>query len=186
MKTLGEKSVSSNLAVAIKLAYVIVALWFAGAVVLLPFGIIGSIMSARHPIPMPLTAFDGTPLTSWTLAIPYFLYELVAACGALTIVRRLQAVFDSFVADQPFAENNSEHLRRIWLTLVVIEIVRVAAFIAARALTALFAAADASPLPREIGSPLDLSRLFVIFVVLVLAEVFRRGTQLREESELTV
>src|SRR5262249_42488830 len=140
METFGKNSVSSNLALALKLVYVVVALWFVVAVVAGPVGIIASLLQAHQP-PIqikPMIAFDGTPLTSWTLAVPYYLYEIVAARGAITIVRRLKAVFESFVANQPFAEENAEHLRRIWLTLVVIEIARITAFTAARALTALF------------------------------------------------
>lgn len=188
MKTLGAHSVSSGLAFALKVAYVVTAVWFAIAVVAFPVNIVVFLSKAHQPqVPLqPLMAFDGTLLTSWTFAVPYLIYELVAARGAITIVRRLKAVFDSFVANQPFAEGNAEHLRRIWVTLIVIEIARVAAFIAARVLTTFYAAGDASPLPREIASPLDPARLFVIFVVLVLAEVFRRGTRLREDTELTV
>jgi hypothetical protein len=53
-------------------------------------------------------------------------------------------------------------------------------------LTTAYAAGDASPLPQEIASPMDFYRWFMIFVVLILAEVFRQGTRLREDSELTV
>jgi hypothetical protein len=40
--------------------------------------------------------------------------------------------------------------------------------------------------PTGLGYPIDFVRWFVIFVVLILAEVFRQGTQLRDETELTV
>jgi len=108
------------------------------------------------------------------------------AVGAVAIVRSLRALFDAFAQNQPFAAGNAEHLRKIWVTLVAVEIVRIGAFIAARVLTTLYIAGIASPLPEEIRSPIDLYRWFVIFVVLILAEVFRQGTRLREDSELTV
>jgi len=114
------------------------------------------------------------------------LYRLTVAVGAIAVVRRLRSLFDSFAANQPFAAGNAEHLRGIWVTLVVMEIVRSCAFVAARLLPTFYPGGDVSRLPDEIASPVDLSRWFLIFVVVILAEVFRQGTRLREDSELTV
>jgi putative transcriptional regulator len=94
------------------------------------------------------------------------LYRLAVAVGAVAIVRRLRALFDSFAANQPFAAGNADHLRRIWVTLVVIEIIRTCAFVAARLLPTFYAAGDVSPLPDEIASPVDLSRWFMILTAL--------------------
>jgi len=187
METLGPSSVSSALAVALKVAYVLVAVWFAVMVVSAPIGIFAAIVQQHQPA-VPIRALklpEGIVLTSWTLAVPYFLYQLVAARGAIAIVRKLKAVFESFVANQPFAGDNPEHLRRIWLTLVIIELVRISAYGAAQVLSNAYAV-GAHVLPRALASPVDLSRWFLIFVVLVLAEVFRRGTLLAKDSELTV
>ena len=123
------------------------------------------------------------------MAIPYLIYGVVASRGALLIVRRLQGVFASFVADQPFARDNAAHLRAIWVTLVVIEITRITAWVLMHGLTAVFAATANLTFPRglvDLSALLDVARWFLIFVVLILAEVFRQGTQLREETELTV
>ena len=125
-------------------------------------------------------------LTVWTVAIPSLVYAVVATRGALLIVRRLEAVFSSFVANQPFARDNAAHLRAIWVTLVVIEITRIIAFVLMHGLTAAFFSATKVVFPSSLGDPIDLVRWFLIFVVLILAEVFRQGTQLSEETELTV
>ena len=84
------------------------------------------------------------------------------------------------------AQGNAAHLRAIWVTLVVIEISRIAGFVLAHGLTTAFASSATVVFPQLLADPIDLVRLFVIFVVLILAEVFRQGTQLREETELTV
>jgi hypothetical protein len=184
MQTFGPNSVSSGLALAIKIAYVFVAVWVAvtvaGGVVSL---LILALFTAQSHDPPASLKFLAT---TWTVGVPDMLYRIAAAVGALGIVRSLRALFVSLAENQPFAVGNADHLRRIWVTLVVIEIVRVGAFIAARLLTTLYAQGDVSPLPEGIASPIDLYRWFVIFVVLILAEVFRRGTRLREDSELTV
>ena len=184
MRTFGPNSVSSGLAVAIKLAYVFVAVWVAVAVA---SGVVGLLVFALftaqlHDPPASLKFFA----TTWTIGVPDVFYRIAVAIGALGIMRSLTALFDSFAKNQPFAVGNAEYLRRIWVTLVVIEIVRIGAFTAARLLTTLYAAGDASPLPEGIASPIDFYRWFMIFVVLILAEVFRQGTRLREDSELTV
>jgi hypothetical protein len=184
MKTFGPNSVSSGLALAIKLAYVFVAVWVAvavagGVVSLLIFALF---TAQLHDPPASLKFLA----TTWTVNVPDTLYRIAAAIGALGIVRSLRALFDSLADNQPFVVGNAEHLRRIWVTLVVIEIVRAGAFIAARVLTTAYTAGDVSPLPQEIASPIDFYRWFMIFVVLILAEVLRQGTRLREDSELTV
>lgn len=184
MQTFGPNSVSSGLALAIKLAYVFVAVWVAvtvaGGVVSLLIFVLFTAQSHDPPASLKFLA------TTWTIGVPDMLYHIAVAIGVIGIVRSLSALFDSLAANQPFALGNAEHLRRIWVTLVVIEIVRAGAFTAARLLTTLYAAGDASPLPVGIASPIDLYRWFIIFVVLILAEVFRQGTRLREDSELTV
>jgi hypothetical protein len=189
MKTLGQNSVSSGLAVALRVANALFAVAFAVVVVVAPIEILTAVAQTHQP-PVPIKPFrlpGGIALTSWTIAVPYALFQLVAVGGALVIVRKLKTVFESFVADQPFAPENPDHLRHIWVTLVVIEIVRSSAFVIALGLTMIVQGTGTHPpLPREIASPIDFSRWFLIFVVLVLVEVFRRGRVLSRERELTV
>jgi DUF2975 family protein len=180
VKALGPNSISSSLGQLIKIAYVLVAIWVVSTVVTL---VVFIVFTARsQALPPALKYLEMT----WTVGVPDVLYRLAMAVGAVAIVRSLRALFDAFAQNQPFAAGNAEHLRKIWVTLVVVEIVRIGAFIAARVLTTLYVAGVASPPPQEIASPLDLYRWFVIFVVLILTEVFRQGTRLREDSELTV
>jgi hypothetical protein len=111
---------------------------------------------------------------------------VIATRGALGIVRRLQSVFASFVANEPFARDNAAHLRAIWVTLAVMEASRMLAFGFMHGLTMAFAPSARGIYPRALDNPIDLLHLFLIFVVLILAEVFRQGTLLREETEFTV
>jgi len=187
-KPLGKRSVSSSLATALKFARVILSVAFAFAVIFAVVGIPGSILVATHVLsPKVLSGPGYNMLRTWTVAVPYLVYSVIAAGGSLFIVRRLQSVFASFVANEPFARDNAAHLRAIWVTLVAIEIARITAWVSMHALTAVFAAATGAGIfPHSLDDPIDLVRLFVIFVVLILAEVFRQGTQLREETDFTV
>jgi hypothetical protein len=189
-KPLGQRSLSSSLTVALKLARVILSVAFAFAVVLAVVGIPVSILVATHLLSAKV--LDGAGYNSsnifanWTIAVPYLVYGVIATRGALLIVRRLQRIFATFVANEPFAADNAVHLRAIWVTLVVIEIARITAWILIHALTAVLASAPTVNFPTGLDNPIDLVRFFLIFVVLILAEVFRQGTQLRTETELTV
>jgi Protein of unknown function (DUF2975) len=186
-KPLGKRSVSSSLATALKFARVILSVAFAFAVIFAVVGIPGSILVATHVLSSKVLNGPGyNMLRTWTVAVPYLVYSVIAAGGSLFIVRRLQSVFASFVANEPFASDNATHLRAIWVTLVAIEIARIIAWVSMHALTAVFATTGTVIFPPALDNPIDLVRLFVIFVVLILAEVFRQGTQLREDTEFTV
>jgi Protein of unknown function (DUF2975) len=185
-KPLGQKSLSSSLATALKVAQVVLSVMFAFVIVVAIFGIAISLLVAVHPASAKiLNTWRPGGSGTWTVAIPYLVYSVIATRGALLIVRRLQGVFSSLVANQPFDRDNVAHLRAIWVTLVVIEISRICAWVLMHGLTAVYASASVVIFP-SVGDPIDLTRWFVIFVVLILAEVFRQGTQLREETELTV
>jgi hypothetical protein len=186
-KPLGKRSLSSSLATALKFARMILSVAFAFAVIFAVVGIPGSILVATHVLSTKVLSGAGyNMLRTWTVAVPYLVYSVIAAGGSLFIVRRLQSVFESFVANEPFARDNAAHLRAIWATLVAMEIARITAWVLMHALTTVFASSATVSFPHALDNPLDLVRLFVIFVVLILAEVFRQGTQLREETEFTV
>jgi Protein of unknown function (DUF2975) len=188
---LGQRSLSSSLATALRFAHVLLSVAFAFAVVGAAFGIPFSILVATHVIAAKALQGAGHGdanmfLNNWTIAVPYLAYGVIATRGALLIVRRLQRVFASFVANEPFAPDNAVHLRAIWVTLIVIEIARITAWVLMHALTTVWASDQTVIFPAALDNPIDLVRLFLIFVVLILAEVFRKGTQLSKETELTV
>lgn len=187
-RPLGEKSLSSSLSTALKVAHVLFSISFGLAIVTAVVGIGLSIAHAFNWVPaMPSVSGTGrTVFNHWTIAVPYLAFAVIGTRGALLIVQRLQRIFASFVANEPFAPDNAIHLRSIWVTLIVIEISRIMAWVLMHGLTAVFASNEDITFPKGLGEPLDLVRLFLVFVVLILAEVFRRGTQLRNEAELTV
>ena len=170
---LGQKSLSAGLSTALKVAHVLFSIGFGLALVSAVFGIGLSIARAFDWVPANVIGADGgrTPLhLHWTIAVPYLAFAVIGTRGALLIVQRLQRIFASFVANEPFAPDNAIHLRSIWVTLVVIEISRIMAWVLMHGLTAVFAANESITFPKGLGEPLDLVRLFLVFVVLILAE----------------
>jgi Protein of unknown function (DUF2975) len=187
---LGQKSLSQGLSNALKFAQVLLSVAFAFTLVLAVFGIPVSVLVATHMLPAKVltgAGYNGANIfANWTIAVPYLVYGVIATRGGLLIVRRLQRIFASFVANEPFAPDNAVHLRAIWVTLVVIEISRITAWVLMHGLTAVIVRDLTVKFPTGLNDPIDFVRMFLIFVVLILAEVFRQGTQLRKETELTV
>ena len=187
VKPFDQRSLSGGLSIALAIAQLVLLITFVFAAVAAVVGITMIILVATHVLSAQVLNAPGRDmLRNWTIAVPYLVYAVVAARGALLIVRRLQRVFASFVVNDPFARDNATHLRAIWVTLIVIEISRIAGWVLTHALTATFASTATVTFPHEFDHPVDLVRLFLIFVVLVMAEVFREGTLLREETKLTV
>src|SRR6478609_8140237 len=113
MQTFGSNSVSSGLSIAIKLAHVFVAVWVAVAGGVVSLVVFALFTAQLHDPPASLKFLA----TTWTIGVPDGLYRIAVAIGALGIVRSLRALFDSLAANHPFAVDNAEHLRRIWVTL---------------------------------------------------------------------
>lgn len=102
----------------------------------------------------------------------------------LWMLAELTAVCRSIRDGQPFVRSNAGRIRRLAAAVVLAEVSRAAIVYAANAYVAGNFAADhlrfaASP---RINAPALVSAL----ILLVLAEVFRTGTQLDEEQSLTV
>ncbi|MES1157235.1 MAG: DUF2975 domain-containing protein [Alphaproteobacteria bacterium] len=187
MKALGKGSVASIVRVGLLIAWIV--LWIAATALL-----IGALVSAGFFILLGVHAikFDidnASVFQYWPLVGFGFVIGAIVIGGSLIIVWRLRRLFANFVSGDPFHKSNADHLRAIWITLLVMEISRYALMIVIGAwlLTAhlpedddhhvSFHGADHGP---------DLSTWFVILILIVLAEVFREGARMREEQELTI
>jgi len=127
----------------------------------------------------------GLGWTEWQVFAPGLLIAGVSVGGSLIIVSRLRRLFDSFSSSKPFQRENAEHLRVIWITMVVIEVARYLLTVATAALVMAFNESHGVGV-RDIKVTVDLSTWGSILILIVLAEVFREGARLREEQELTI
>jgi hypothetical protein len=133
---------------------------------------------------------DGAPihaadLFSWPVVITALLAGGVAIAGGLVVIARLRALFANFCSGAPFKTENADHLRAIWITMVVVEASRFV--IAAGVGLLVLAFGTPANLAMRVSNPsIDLTTWGAILVLIVLAEVFREGARLREEQDLTV
>lgn len=117
---------------------------------------------------------------------PWIALAAAAVMLALTlwILSALAALCRSVRDGQPFAPRNARRIRGLALALVLAEASRAAIVYAAHAHVAAQFAADHL---RFTASPhVDALAIVSALILLVLAEVFRTGTQLDEDQSLTV
>lgn len=197
MKAFGSKSIAALLVVLLDVLTVlfwialvaIVAACVAYAVLLgliaadvLPEAFIGG-SSATTQNDATLS-YDLNSRLAWQRVLPALSAALVAIGGGLIVIRRLKHVCANFRTGEPFRRENAEHLRVIWITLLVIEVSRFVLFALTALLVTLVAPSPTIEWNFKFG--VDLSSWGAILVVIILAEVFREGARLREEQDLTI
>ncbi|HOJ58202.1 MAG TPA: DUF2975 domain-containing protein [Bacillota bacterium] len=102
----------------------------------------------------------------------------------LYVLYNLRRVFATLVAGNPFARENVSSIRRIGGAVITGAVVR---SLVQTAFGLFFAQNVAIPgVDFTAKLTLDFVTLFLGFVILVLAEIFRMGSELKEEQDLTV
>jgi hypothetical protein len=129
-------------------------------------------------------SFDIDGGLAWQIVAPALTAAAVAVSGGLIIVDRLKRLFASFRSAEPFRKENATHLRVIWVTMLVIEVSRYVLL----GVTGLLIAAFGEPRGTDwtFSFSANLMTWAAILVLIVLAEVFREGSRLREEQDLTI
>lgn len=192
MKALGKGSIASIVKVALDLARIV--LWVAAAVLIAVLGayaLVGGLVAAGVLQPSALADFEGNlrigdeaaGAQGWPAIVPALAAGAIVVFGALIIVGRLRRLFEGFSSGEPFRREYADHLRVIWITMLVVEVARYAMLAVMGGLIVAFGgnARDAT-----LRIEIDLSTWLSIFVLIVLAEVFREGVRLKEEQELTI
>ncbi len=198
MRALGRGSLASFIKVALEVQW-----WFlwiaAAALVLGTFGYLVVVAMIQGGMLDPALLEPGAtsqtigPITiktdaddelSWQLVSIGLLGGAVAIGGSLLIIQRLRRLFASFTTGDPFSRDNADHLRVIWIVMLVMELSRYAIAGAVKGLIMIFG----QPSETEIAvqAPVNFLTWAAIMILIVLAEVFREGARLREEQDLTI
>ena len=174
MRALGPGSVSSFLKIILDVVYA--ALWISVGV--LAMMLLAAVLFSFNPDLLPKSAaVDGVVLAGRG---PMFAAILLAfglsVAGVLVIVDALRRIFLTLTAGDPFHPENVRRLRRIGLMLAALELGRYV----------VWWLSSLMPWIKRDPSNFSLTAWFSVFVVFVLAEVFREGARLRREAELTI
>lgn len=156
---------------------------------------------------MGLVAFAGTVLALVSVALPFYWTEAAAniakeyptldaaalfpkiyvifALGILllgmvwTIMRKLLAVVGSVEEGNPFVLANAVRLKAIGWLMVAVQIIGIPLAIVAREAADLFG-------ENNVDLDVSLNGILAILLVFILAGIFERGAEMREELEGTV
>jgi len=121
----------------------------------------------------------------------------LALCGVLLsfalilfIVRAVMAIVDTAISGDPFVNDNARRLTRIGTLLAILIMVELATNVTVNGLMKRLADLHHVPISAIGGFDFkpDISPigLFTILLVFVLAQIFRRGSEMRAELEATV
>jgi hypothetical protein len=173
MRTLGPRSVSSFLKIALDIAYV------ALAIALVVLGVMAMLMAVNMVNPdimhwKPRRGYSITPVGAAARLLIGCLFTL----GLMGIVGRLRKIFATLVAGQPFQLENAKRLRIIGLILAALEASRFGVY-------ALLMWGLQSK-PMFLKPDINFTALFAIGVMFVLAEVFEEGVRMRKDLDLTI
>ncbi len=181
MKALGRGSIASFLHTALLFAWV--GLWVAAALVLGALGYSLFLAFTREGA-INAAALSELGGAGWQVVVPALLGAGVAIGGGLVIVWRLRRLFESFSTGDPFRRENAQHLRVIWIALLIMELARYATLALFSALMATYGPPEGARIDYD--PDLNLWNWAEILILIVLAEIFREGARLREEQELTI
>lgn len=200
MRALGKGSIASFIKVVLDIAWIVLWVIAIGLVVVMAgyFLILVLVQAGALPRewltpgetgvsvgPITVRADNDERLDNISVIAPAFLAASVAVGGALLIVLRLKRLFKNFTSGEPFSRDNAGHLRVIWITMLVLELSRYAIAGAVATFITVFGQPEATHI--NVAAPsFNLMTWIAIFILIVLAEVFREGARLKEEQELTI
>ncbi len=183
MRTLGPGSLTSLLKLFLDIA--IIVLWgllvLASLVTLaMMFAGIYSIIGMAPALPESLLRFLQLDIV---IALPLGVAAIVAI---LFISDRLRRILITLINGDPFVPENAGHLRAIAIAIAVYQIIRYGAHGIIALIFTVFGRPVESGVSVEPQFGLNLGAWAAVIALLVLAEVFREGTRLRDEQKFTI
>lgn len=208
MKVLGKHSISSVLQVIIMVAWYIQLLFLILLTVLLivkfsTADIIESDLEVRLTqskvvavTPAPETTISKPTLNldsgklhftqnqSWELVSYNLGVMWIGFAITLSITYLLRKIFDSLAQNKPFLMENTRRLRQIALLIILLSPFNLAKEVFTNWYVKHNFILEGSGIRTHVV--IDLQTIFIGLVILIIAEIFRIGTQLKEEQDLTV
>jgi hypothetical protein len=172
IRAIGKGSLASILAVALHIIRVIVWIAFAGlsaAVVAIPFipavaRLVAGVEGASIDADIDIDAGDFVEVLQHFITVGVLLY----------VVERLLEILKTLRFGSPFVKENAERFRKLGWALLIGEGSKILIGVVAEITKA------------DVDVGLDGITLIAVVAVFVLSEVFREGSALKEEQDLTV
>ena len=143
---------------------------------ILSIGLIGSLNGGEIALPLVEARADGVPAGRLVAALVGL---LVFAPGIAYICAQLRRILSTLAEGDPFLPENAPRLTRIAIAIAAIEIIRMCSVLVLAATVDLGDGYVAS-------ININLAVWGAVIVLLILAQVFKEGTRLREEEKMTI
>ncbi|MEO0548366.1 MAG: DUF2975 domain-containing protein [Pseudomonadota bacterium] len=139
-------------------------------------GLIGSLNGGTIKLPWVEALAQGVPPGRLVVALVGI---VVFATGIAFVCSQLRSILSTLADGDPFVPENGPRLTRIAIAIGMIEIVRTLAVL-------LISATVDLGENYEVVIRFNLAVWGAVIVLLILAQVFREGTRLREEEKMTI
>ncbi len=144
--------------------------------IILSIGLLGSLNGGEIDLPLVEARADGVPAGRLVAALVGL---VVFAPGIAYICSKLRQILSTLAAGDPFVPENAPRLTRIAIAIGLIEVIRMFSVLVLAATVDLGEGYVAN-------ININLAVWGAIIVLLILAQVFKEGTRLREEEKMTI
>ncbi|MFC4725955.1 DUF2975 domain-containing protein [Glycocaulis abyssi] len=117
------------------------------------------------------------------IALPLGVAAIIAI---LFITDRLRRIVVTLIEGDPFVPENAGHLRAIAIAIAIYQIIRYGAHGIIALIFTVFGRPVESGVSVQPEFGLNIGAWIAVIALLVLSEVFREGTRLRDEQKLTI
>lgn len=144
--------------------------------IILSIGLLGSLNGGEIDLPLVEARADGVPAGRLVAALVGL---VVFAPGIAYICAKLRQILSTLAAGDPFVPENAPRLTRIAIAIGLIEVIRMCSVLVLAATVDLGEGYVAN-------ININLAVWGAVIVLLILAQVFKEGTRLREEEKMTI
>ena len=144
--------------------------------IILGIGLIGSLNGGEVDLPLIEARADGVPVGRLVAALVGL---VVFAPGIAYVCSQLRRILSTLAEGDPFVPENAPRLTRISIAIALIEAIRMGSVLILAATVDLGEGYVAN-------ININLAVWGAVVVLLILAQVFKEGTRLREEEKMTI
>lgn len=181
MRTLGPGSLASILKLALDAAYYLTWAVLGLASLIIVLIVFGGIYRFIGDLPVWLEQFLALELV---LLLPMGIIGLAAM---IFILDRLRKIFQTLIDGDPFVPENASHLRALAIGIGAFQILSYASVgVVALVFSLSGQTVEGGSVVTVNELDVNITAWFSVLALLVLSEVFREGTRLREEQKFTI
>ncbi len=177
-----KNSIAAVLSIVLRVIFWVAVIVGGFSLILLSLGLIGSLNGGEVAIPGAKAIAGNVPVGQFVAAI---IYAILSFSTIAYVCFHLRKILVTLADGDPFVPENAPRLLRIALAMGAMEILRI---------VALSIVGSTMDMGTKVGSDAEyvmsvmpnLALWGAVIVLLILAQVFKEGTRLREEAKMTI